>query len=197
MRTVLYVLLVLLFSISSEHHTFAQDSTIELLKQQIEVLELKLKLAEAAADKLQQECDALRKENLALKSAGKVEPEKMVEPASTRDQFEPGVVWIGTSKSGSKKGRTRWALSVSKRDGENFEGGVAVVNSRGTKFEFAVSGKAPRNGDGLVVVESALMGRAKLFMRGTLRNGAIAFAFSGTNPLGGKLFGSASLKQQN
>jgi septal ring factor EnvC (AmiA/AmiB activator) len=165
----------------------AQESNMEQLKLQIELLEAKLQLAEQEAERLEKECEDLRKENARLKGDTKVVI------ANKDDAFKPGVVWIGEAIN-NEKGKTRWALSVSERKGHNFAGAIAAINSDGKKVEFSVTGKAPEHGEGLVQFESPLLGRAKMFMRGTLRNGAIALAFSGTTPLGKKIFGSATLR---
>jgi len=168
----------------------SQDSPAGSLEQQVEILSLKLQLAEEQLEKLQKECEALRKENALLK---KDESDK---EAATEDQFAAGVVWAGVSRASGGK-TTRFAISISKRDGRNFNGVVAMESPTGDKIEFPVTGKAPQNGDGLVVIESPMIGRGKLFMRGTLRNGSIALAYSGTNPLGRKNFGSATLSPKN
>ena len=83
---------------------------------------------------------------------------------------------------------------MAERNGRKFAGAIAAINEDGKKHEIAVSGTAPENGNGVVVIESPIIGRAKLFMRGKLNNGAIALVFSGTTPLGKKFFGSAELK---
>ena len=165
----------------------AQDSTVEQLRQQIEILELKLQLAQQDAERLEAECEELRKQNALLKGDARDAAEGKDDP------FEPGNVWSGEAIN-NEKVKTQWALSISERNGRSFQGAIAAINSDGKKVEFAVSGKAPERGSGLVEFESPVMGRAKMFMRGTLRNGAIALAFSGTTPLGQKFFGSATLR---
>jgi septal ring factor EnvC (AmiA/AmiB activator) len=165
----------------------AQDSTPEQLRQQIELLELKLQLVQLEADRLEAECERLRKENARLKGDAKDGDE------ATDDPFQPGTVWAGEAINNDKI-KTQWALSISERNGRNFKGAIAAINSDGKKLELPVSGKAPDRGSGLVEFESPVMGRAKMFMRGTLRNGSIALAFSGTTPLGQKFFGSATLR---
>ena len=182
MRLCLLLIFVMCGAFNS--HAYCQDGTAEPLAQQIEVLELKLQLAEAQLETLQAECEALRKENAAFKK------EEMRKEVAVEDQFAPGVVWVATSKSTGGKKNIPWAISISKRDGDKFEGGVATQSPNGEKFEFPVTGRAPRTGDGLVVLESPMIGRAKMFMRGTLRNGSIAIAFSATSPLGEKRFGA-------
>jgi len=171
---------------------YCQDSSTESLTQKIEILKLQLQLAESQVEKLQQECEALRKENAELVSG--VKEGEMVEP---EDQFSVGTVWAGMSKTVGKKDSVRWAISVSKRDGEKFEGGLAAINAQDRKLDLPVTGRAPQNGNGLVVIETPLMGRGKIFMRGTLRNGIVALAFSGTDPLGKKFVGSASLENKD
>lgn len=165
----------------------AQESDLEQLQLRVELLELKLQLAEQESERLEKECAELRKENARLRGDGK--------DASgvNDDPFEPGAVWIGEAINNDKT-KTKWALSVSERKGRTFKGGIAAINSDGNKLEFGVSGKAPENGSGLVEFESPLIGRARMFMRGTLRNGEIALAFSGTTRLGQKFFGSATLR---
>ncbi|MCA9135662.1 MAG: hypothetical protein KDB00_02855 [Planctomycetales bacterium] len=169
----------------------AQESTESSLAHQIEILELKLKLSEAQIEQLQKENDALRKQNAGV---GKEAPDEVVDE---NDPFAVGVVWLGVAKRTGSKEETRWALSVSHRDGQKLEGAIAVIAPDGKKLEFPVTGTAPRSGNGVVVIETPMIGRAKLFARGTLRNGAVALAFSGTNPLGKKDFGSATLSPKN
>ncbi|WP_372725227.1 hypothetical protein [Novipirellula sp.] len=169
----------------------SQDAAESSLNQRIETLELKLQLAEQQIKQLNEECEALRKENASLKE---VEAESS-DPA--KDQFAPGVVWGGLSKIPGQKDELRWAISIAQRDGDKLEGVVATHSPSGDKIEFPVTGKAPRRGDGLVIIESPVVGRAKIFMRGTLRNGSVALAFSGTSPLGKKFFGSAALSPKN
>lgn len=169
----------------------AQDATNSPLAQQTEILELKLRLAEEQLKQLQEECDSLRRENAKLKN------EETDPVGSSDDPFAVGVVWVGTSQAAGAKQSVRWAISISKRDGEQFEGGVAAELPNGDKLEFPVTGRAPQRGNGLVIIESPMIGRAKIFMRGTLRNGAIALAFSGTGALGKKVFGSATLSPKN
>lgn len=165
----------------------AQESSLEQLQHQVELLELKLQLAEKEAERLEAECEELRKENDRLRGTAKDAN------AAKPDPFEPGVVWMGEAINNDKV-KTQWALSISARDGRKFEGAIAAINSDGKKFEFPVSGKAPENGNGPVEFESPIMGRARMFMRGTLRNGSMALAFSGTTALGRKFFGSATLR---
>ncbi|PQO26579.1 hypothetical protein C5Y97_29810 [Blastopirellula marina] len=183
--------LILLFAavafLPCSMRAIAQDPNLELLKQRVELLELKLQLAEQESERLEKECEELRKENAKLKGVAQTSP------MNSKDPFEPGVVWLGDAINDDKV-KTRWALSVSDRKGRSFEGVIAAINDDGKKMEFSVSGKAPSAGNGLVEFESPLMGRAKMFMRGTLKNGEIALAFSGTTPLGKKIFGSATLK---
>lgn len=169
----------------------AQETESNSLESRIEILELKLQLAEARIAQLQRENSDLAKENAALKKA-----DARSTAAKEQDLFEVGRVWVGESISDSKK-RTNWAVSISKRDGRNFEGGIAAKADDGKKLEFPFTGKAPIGENGIVIIESPMMGRAKIFMRGTLRNRAVALVFSGTGPLGGKFFGSASLRPEN
>ena len=165
----------------------AQQPTEVELAQRIEILELKLQLAEQQIKQLENECESLRKENATLKQ------EQGGSTESAEDPFAEGVVWAGRVKFyGSDKGPP-WAISISKRNGNKFEGAVATVNREGEKFEFPVSGTAPREGNGVVVVESPTIGRAKLFARGTLRNGAVALSISTTDAFGKKKFADASL----
>tara|TARA_R110002073_G_scaffold148228_3_gene301250 strand:- start:15611 stop:16177 length:567 start_codon:yes stop_codon:yes gene_type:complete len=188
MRIVLLVALVGCCGVTSK--AFSQVSSTEPLTQQVETLSLKLQLAEEQLERLQSECEELRKENALLKNEGTPDDTPMGDP------FAAGVVWAGEIKPSGNK-TNRWAISISKRDGDKFEGVMATESPRGEKVEIQVTGKAPRNGNGLVVIESPLIGRAKIFMRGTLRNGAVALAVSGTNPMGKKNFGSATLVPKN
>jgi len=159
------------------------------LRRQIEELETRLKLAEQSIELLEKEADTLRAENAKLRK------ESPAAPANEMDPFRVGVVWVGEAKSNGKSGK--WAISISEREGTKFSGVAAFLRPDGQKAEVEVSGKAPRDGNGLVVLESPLVGRAKMFMRGRLVNGEIALAFSGTNRLGEKLFGSATLRPKN
>lgn len=181
------VLLTAILVFNSWGVGIAQDSEIEQLKLRVELLELKLQLAEQESQRLEKECEDLRQENARLNGVTKNVR------AAKDDPFEPGVVWIGDAINNDKI-KTQWVLSVSERKGRTFKGAIAAINSDGNKFEFEVFGKAPEQDSGLVEIESPLIGRAKMFMRGTLRNGEIALAFSGTTRLGQKFFGSAYLR---
>ncbi|MCC9609428.1 hypothetical protein LOC68_05260 [Blastopirellula sp. JC732] len=184
------VLIVAVVLMHSSTQAFGQEANVELLKQRVEYLELKLQLAEQEAERLAKECEELRKENAKLKG------ETTDGTVDENDPFKSGVVWVGEGR-GSDEAPFRWALSVSDRKGGAFEGAIAIITKEGKKIELPVAGKAPTRGNGVVEFESALVGRAKMFMRGTLRNGAIALAFSGTTPLGRKVFGSATLAPKN
>lgn len=176
---------------------FANDAELEKLKQQIELLETKLRLAEQTAEILQKECAELRNENARLKgmdSKGKSDKPDVVDGG---DQFRVGAVWVGVSKdTRDPKKVTRWAISISERDGEKLSGGLAIVNPDGKKADVPFSGKAPATGDGLVVIETPAFGRAKVLARGRLVNGVASLVFSGTNPLGEKIFGAAAMKPE-
>jgi hypothetical protein len=166
----------------------AQDATD--LRRKVDELEAKLKLAEETLDLLEKENVRLRDENAKLKG-GEPKPAD----SSDNDPFRVGVVWVGEAKSGDKVGQ--WAISISERDGNKLSGVAAIVGPEGKKSEVPVSGTAPAKGDGLVVLETPLVGRAKIFLRGRLVNGEIALAFSGTSRLGEKFFGSATLRPKN
>ena len=168
----------------------AEDAATADLRRQVEELQTKLSLSEKAEELLVKEIEDLRKENAKLK--GTAEP---VNPAAEADQFRVGVVWVGEARINGKTGR--WAVSISERDGQKFKGAVAMQGPDGKKAEVPVSGTAPSKGDGLVVLESPLVGRAKVFMRGRLSNGEIALALSATNRMGDKSFGSATLRPKN
>lgn len=167
----------------------AQDGSADL-RLKVDELEARLKLAEQTVDILEKETERLRAENARLKGA-----EAKPTTSSDEDPFRVGVVWVGEARSGDKT--ARWAISISERDGNKFSGVAAIIGPDGKKAEVPVSGTAPENGNGLVVFESPLVGRAKMFMRGRLVNGEIALAFSGTSRLGDKLFGSATLRPKN
>ena len=160
------------------------------LRRKVDELEAKLRLAEETVDLLEKENVRLRDENAKLKGG---EPKSA--DASDSDPFRVGVVWVGEAKTGDKT--AQWAISVSERDGNKLSGVSAVIGPDGKKAEVPFSGTAPAKGDGLVVLESPLVGRAKIFMRGRLVNGEIALAFSGTSRLGEKVFGSATLRPKN
>lgn len=166
----------------------AQDGDTDL-RRKVDELEAKLRLAEETVDILEKETERLRAENAKLKG------EEARPAASDSDPFRVGVVWIGEAKSGDKTGR--WAISIAEREGNKFSGVAAIVGPDGKKAEVPVTGTAPDKGNGLVVFETPLVGRAKLFMRGRLVNGEIALAFSGTTRLGEKMFGSATLRPKN
>jgi len=185
-----FLSLGLVISVLACGNSFAQNGDVDDLKMKIELLEAKLLASEKSVELLEKECEQLRKENAQLKG-GKADP------ADQQDHFAPGVVWIGDAKSNIEKRGTRWALSVSERDGKKFSGAIAAVLPDGKKVEFSVSGTAPSMGNGLVVIESPLVGRAKMFLRGRVTNGQIALAFTGTTALGEKMFGSATLKPKN
>ncbi|MCA9174214.1 MAG: hypothetical protein KDB14_06975 [Planctomycetales bacterium] len=193
---VLAAILVIRMSVVS----VAQESDLVQLQHRVELLELKLQLAEREAERLEKECEVLRKENSRLKgdakAAGAGAAVAGAAVAAKDDPFQPGVVWVGEAINNDKS-KTQWALSVSDRKGRAFQGAIAAINGDGNKLEFEVSGKAPEHGSGLVEFESPLIGRAKMFMRGTLRNGEIALAFSGTTRLGQKFFGSATLRPKH
>jgi hypothetical protein len=181
------ILLATVFAFHPCRVGIAQESGLEQLQQRVELLELKLQLAEQESERLEKECEELRKENARLRGGDKDTG------AAKDDPFEPGSVWVGEAINNDKI-KTKWALSVSERKGRTFKGAIAAINSDGNRLEFEVSGKAPDQGGGLVEFESPLIGRAKMLMRGTLRNGEIALAFSGTTRLGQKFFGSATLR---
>jgi len=164
----------------------AQDAA----KQQIELLEAKLSLAEKTLELLEKECEELRKENARLKA------DKDKSMNEEGDQFAPGVVWVGEAKTANKP-PIRWAISVSERDGRKLAGVIALTTPDGRKVEQPISGTAPATGNGLVVIETPLIGRGQMFMRGRINSGEIALAFSGTTPLGDKHFGSATLRPKN
>jgi hypothetical protein len=173
---------------------FANDAELEKLKQQIELLETKLRLAEQTAEILKKECADLRNENARLKG---MDSKGKSDKPDEGDQFRVGAVWVGVSKSTNDPQRvTRWAISVSERDGEKLSGGLAIVNPDGKKADVPFSGKAPATGDGLVVIETPAIGRAKILARGRLVNGVASLVFSGTNPLGEKIFGAAAMKPE-
>jgi hypothetical protein len=160
------------------------------LRRKVDELEARLKLAEETVDILEKENVRLRDENAKLKGG---EPKPTA--ASDTDPFRVGVVWVGEAKIGDKT--AQWAISISERDGKKLSGVSAVIGADGKKADVPFSGTAPAKGDGLVVLETPLIGRAKMFMRGRLVNGEIALAFSGTTRLGDKLFGSATLRPKN
>lgn len=167
----------------------ADDKDLAELKEQIEQLELKLNLAEQSLELLEEENRTLRKENAGLKG------EKEEAENEENDQFAVGRVWKGEAKQAKKDSKTiHWAISVSERKGKTFKAVVAAVNHQGKKFEYPVSGTAPASGNGLVVLESPVIGRGRIFMRGRLNNGEISLAYSGVSRLGDKLFGAATLR---
>ncbi|WP_166831348.1 hypothetical protein [Thalassoroseus pseudoceratinae] len=169
-------------------------SEIDDLKQKIELLEAKLELAEKTIELLQKENETLRKEGGSR--SGK-DDDGMEDDSRTRqaDQFHTGVMWAGlaTVKKGKK---TPWAISIATRDGKKFTGAIAFIGKDNEKIELPVSGTAPARGDGLVVIESPVIGRGKLYARGNLRNGVVALAYSLTDQFGKKHFGAATLESK-
>ena len=167
----------------------AEEEVTEL-KRQVAELEARLNLAERTVELLEKESEMLRAENAKLK--GEAAPSST---ADDSDPFQVGVVWVGEAKAAGKSGK--WAISIAERDGSKLSGVAAIMSPDGKKFEIPVSGTAPVKGNGLVVLETPLVGRAKIFFRGRLLNGEIALAFSGTTRLGDKMFGSATLRPKN
>lgn len=162
------------------------QETIDELKRRVTTLESRMELLEQLIDSL-----------VAQNAKGKRMESSPAAPAlkEAADPFRVGVVWVGEAKSGDKV--AKWALSVSGREGNRLTAGVVVALPNGEKQEFGLAGTAPGSGDGLVVLESELVGRAKIFARGRLQNGEIALTFSGTSKLGDKMFGSATLRPKN
>jgi hypothetical protein len=194
MRLVPLVSLAFLSLFAIQSADAADDAETEKLKQQIEILELKFQLAEQSAEQLEKECAELRKENAKLKGAA---PKDTPAKAEEEDQFRVGRVWVGVSKDTRDPKKTnRWAISIAERDGTKMSGGLAIVTADGKKVDVPFTGTAPTSGDGLVVIESPLIGRAKIYARGRLTNGQASLAFSGTNPLGDKVFGAAAMKPE-
>ncbi len=60
-----------------------------------------------------------------------------------------------------------------------------------------VAGKAPTGAEGEFTLQTSMVGRAQFFARGRLNNGEVALAFSGTNALGEKKVGPATLRPKN
>ena len=167
---------------------------IDDLKQKIELLEAKLELAERTIELLEKENETLRKE--AGNRSGK-DDDGMDDDSRTRqtDQFHTGVVWAGLATVNKDK-KTPWAISIATRDGKKFTGAIAFKGKNNEKIELPVSGTAPASGDGLVVIETPVIGRGKMYARGNLRNGVIALAYSLTDQFGKKHFGAASLESK-
>ncbi len=111
------------------------------------------------------------------------------------DPFRVGVTWVGEAKAGNRT--AKWAVSISERDGQRFSGGMVTVAPNGDKFEMPISGTAPDSNNGLVVMETSLVGRARYFARGRLQNGEIALTFKGTTNLGQDIVGAATLRPKN
>jgi len=160
-------------------HSATAQETVESLKKQVESLELKLQLAETTISILEKD---------------RAETSDSSTESTESDPFRAGAVWAGSAVRGGTE--AKWALSIAQRDGEKFSGGVAIAGPQGKKFEFPVHGTAPVKGNGLVVIESPLMGRRKAFFRGRMVNGKVALAFSLTGENGEKNFGSATLLPQ-
>jgi hypothetical protein len=167
----------------------ADDAESQKLRARIEQLESQLVVTDEALTMLEKECEKLRGEIRAMKG------EKEVKTSDVADPFALGVVWVGEAKIKGQVGK--WAISVQERDGNKLSGVIAVVGPGGGKQEIPVSGVAPSSGDGLLTLESPLIGRAKTFMRGHLNNGEVALAVSVTNRLGEKAFGAATLRPAN
>jgi hypothetical protein len=167
----------------------ADEAETQKLRERVTLLEAQLAAADASVAAFEKQCEMLKKEISELK--GEKEPTE----STTADAFAVGVVWIGEAKINGHTGK--WALSISERDGNKLSGVVAAVGPAGVKHEITVSGTAPATGNGLVTLESPLVGRAKSFMRGRLTNGEVALAVSLVNRLGEKAFGAATLRPAN
>jgi hypothetical protein len=178
-----------------------QESVSEL-KKRIEQLEAKVQLLERSISMIFTELDKGTTSNLA--GSGPSNATKMAEttkPAvnDLSDPFRVGVTWAGEVSVRNARGnlKTKWAISISERDGDRFGGGLVVGMPDGEIIETPVSGTAPSNGDGLVVMETPLIGRAKSFARGRLQNGEIALTVKATSKLGEEVVGSATLRPKN
>ncbi|WP_166820199.1 RICIN domain-containing protein [Thalassoroseus pseudoceratinae] len=110
-----------------------------------------------------------------------------------KDRFEVASVWGGTARD-SNKTKINWAMSISKRNGDHFEGAIAITDSKGRKFEAPIKGTGPADGDGVVIIESPL-GKDKWFGRGKIVDGKIELAYTSTGPRGTKIFGAGTLTQ--
>ncbi|XZE44282.1 hypothetical protein SH467x_003883 [Pirellulaceae bacterium SH467] len=180
---------------------FSQESVSEL-KNRIEQLEAKVQLLERSVNLLFAELDKGQASvTMAANSSNAPKgSEGTKEPASDQsDPFRVGVTWVGdvAVKNARGSAKTKWAISISERDGVRFEGGLVVSLPDGQIVESPVSGTAPSNGDGLVVMETPLVGRAKSFARGRLQNGEIALTVKATTKLGEEVVGAATLRPKN
>ncbi len=161
------------------------------LKSKVTQLELQVDEQKTLIETLKRERDESRREVQRLKGNPPPAP-----PAATgTDPFRVGVVWVGEAKSGANLGK--FALSISERDGENYKGAIVTVTADGQKNEMPVAGKAPTGAEGEFTLQTSMVGRAQFFARGRLNNGEVALAFSGTNALGEKKVGPATLRPKN
>ncbi len=173
----------------------AQDSADDL-KRRVEQLEDRVQLLEKSLNLLLSEREKTPLQNSMAQTPSlpaNNQPGKATE--NPADPFRVGVTWVGEAKSGNRT--AKWAISISERDGQRFAGGMVMVAPNGEKVEMPISGTAPDSNSGLVVMETALVGRAKYFARGRLQNGEIALTFKGTSNLGQDMVGASTLRPKN
>lgn len=180
---------------------FAQESVTEL-KKRIEQLEAKVQLLEKSISMIFTELDKGTTGTPAgsgLSSATKMAETPKPAVNDQSDPFRVGVTWVGdlAVKNARGSAKSKWAISVSERDGDRFSGGIVVGMPNGEIIETPISGTVPSDGDGLVVMETPLVGRAKSFARGRMQNGEIALTVKATTKLGEEVVGAATLRPKN
>ncbi|AMV35559.1 hypothetical protein VN12_25935 [Pirellula sp. SH-Sr6A] len=192
---------VLIFVACAPCVAIAQES-ISDLKQRIEQLEAKVQLLEKSISMLFTELDkgtASGSAGTGTSGAPKMAESTKPPVNDQSDPFRVGVTWVGDVAVKSARGtaKSKWAISISERDGTRFAGGLVIGMPDGQIVESPVSGTAPTNGDGLITLETPLIGRAKSFARGRVQNGEIALTVKGTTKLGEDVVGSATLRPKN
>ncbi|MDX1928724.1 MAG: hypothetical protein SFV81_19500 [Pirellulaceae bacterium] len=171
---------------------------VDELKSRVDQLETKVKLLERLVTSLLEERESESSKGTTQKDTSSSTSAARVAQADENavDAFRVGVTWVGELKgTGGKAGK--WAISVSERNGDKFGGGMVVVGPNGEKLELPISGTVPVTGNGLVIMETPLVGRQKAFARGRMQNGEIALTFKATNKLGEDVIGACTLRPKN
>ena len=193
-RNVIASLCCLLFT--ATHATAL--APIDDLESRVDQLETKVKLLERLVTSLLEERPSDSSKGAMLKDTASSTSAERIAPAGENavDAFRVGVTWVGEIKGiGGKAGK--WAISVSERTGEKFGGGMVVVGPNGEKLELPISGTVPVAGNGIVIMETPLVGRQKIFARGRMQNGEIALTYKGTSKLGEDVIGACTLRPKN
>lgn len=168
----------------------AQDADeVARLKQKIELLEAKLKAAEAERDAPQAKVRELEQK------AGN-DPKNSKE---TSDLFQEGSRWTGsrfyTHKGADPKKAQEWTLTVTKRDKNSFEGEISFVALDDRRQTLSIEGTAPQADKGQVRFKTNQKGVLQQVFTGTLAGGQIAVTFTGTAVNGMPVSGTGNLKK--